>query len=92
MAIKFLRPGPWKLIYTGSSTKEIKIDNEVFEIPAGNSTAQTVEFDCSISASFDDSNLSIYRNPVAPVVSTSGTGGQPGSQFGSKTKKPAGVL
>lgn len=92
MAQKFLRPGPWKLVYSGEGTKEIKIDNEIFEIPAGNSTAQTIEFDCAISATFDDSNLAIYRNPVAPVVSTSGTGGQPGSAFGSKVKKPMGVL
>jgi hypothetical protein len=88
MGKTYLRPGPWKIVYTGSSTANIKIDNDPFEIPPGNSAAQTVEFDCQISTMIaDDSNMAIYRNPVAPVVSTTQTGGvSPSSAFGVKTK------
>lgn len=83
----YLRPGPWKMVYVGSSTKEIKIDNEVFEIPPGNTTAQTVEFEARLSCTGDDTNLSIYRNPVSTVVSTNNTGGSLGNPDNEKLKE-----
>lgn len=83
MARQYLRPGPWKIVNSSGSTQELRIDNDVFEI-AGNSTS---EFDCAISCTFDDTNLTAYRNPVAPVVSTTQTGGVTNSSaFGVKTK------
>ncbi len=89
MAQQFLRPGPWKLTNSDSNPVNIKIDNEVFTIGGSSS----VEFDCSISCSFDDTNITFLRNPVAPVVSTTQTGGiTPSSSFGVKTKSKLEVL
>ncbi len=83
MARQYLRPGPWKIVNSSSSVQELRIDNDIFEIP-GNGTS---EFDCAISCTFDDTSLTAYRNPVAPVVSTTQTGGiTPSSSFGVKTK------
>jgi len=71
MAQQRLRPGPWKLVSTGTGYEDIQIDYEQFQIePTG-----TVEFECRKMALYDDVKVTAYRNPVATVVSVSNTGG-----------------
>lgn len=90
MANFYLRPGSWKLVHTGSSTKEIRIDNDIFQIPPGNSTAQTIEVSANISISGDDSDLVFYRNPVAPLSVTSNLGETEQTSSGSTTTSTTG--
>jgi hypothetical protein len=72
MATVRLRPGPWKLVDSGagSVTQQITIDDDKFDIADGG----TVEFEVLKMASFDDTTISVFRNPVATVQNTTSTG------------------
>lgn len=85
MARDFLRPGNWKLTYSGSGIRKILIDDEEFTIPPGSPTAQTIEFACSKHASFNGTDIEVYRNPVQAVVNVNAVG-QTGNFEGIKTK------
>lgn len=81
MAIKLLRPGPWKLVSSSGLTEKVRIDYEVFQIPAGGS----IEFQVERMASFDDTNMVEYRTPASPQTIVSNTGSKSVSDsFGQK--------
>ena len=80
----FLRPGPWKLTYGGSQKKSLFIDDEIFEIPPGNATQQTIEFTCRKHCTFEDTDIQFFRNPVTAVVSVDSVGQTEPSAFGTK--------
>ena len=83
MAQQRLRPGPWKIENSAGTTKEIRIDYELFEI-AGNGS---VEFEVGKMGLYDDTSLTAYRNPVQTVVNTSNVG-----KYSSANASSSGVI
>lgn len=69
MAQNRLRPGPWQVISTAGSTKEIQIDYEKFQVGAG----LTAEFWIDQMGLVNDSDFTILRNPVTTFQSSTST-------------------
>lgn len=83
MAETRLRPGPWQVISTAGSTKQIQIDYEKFDVGAG----LTAEFWVDKMGLVSNSDFTILRNPVTTFQQSSSTGISPVSPTVNPSKK-----